>query len=162
MELTSTIKLKSSDGKEIEMPVKAVNKSGLLKGIIEDFPDLTEIPINQVNSPILEKVKEYLVHYQDEEPSGVEVPLKSMDFKECVSEWDYNYLGEDIDLIFNLINVSDYMDIKSLFQIACAKLGSKIKGMTSDAIKKDFEIPELKEDINNQNMNLKNYIEKNL
>ena len=162
MELTSTIKLKSSDGKEIEISKKAANKSGLLKGIIEDFPDNTEIPVNQVNSSILEKVKEYLVHYQDEEPSGVEVPLKSMDFKECVSEWDYNYLGEDIDLIFNLINASNYMDIKSLLEIASAKLGSKIKGMTSEAVKKDFEIPELTKEENDQIMNLKKYLEENL
>ena len=162
MELDSIIKLKSSDGKEIEISKKAANKSGLLKGIIEDFPDNTEIPVNQVNSSILEKVKEYLVHYQDEEPPQIEVPLKSMDFKECVSEWDYNYLGEDIDLIFNLINASNYMDIKSLLEIASAKLGSKIKGMTSEAVKKDFEIPELTKEENDQIMNLKKYLEENL
>ena len=162
MELDSTIKLKSSDGKEIEISKKAASRSGLLKGIIEDFPDNTEFPVNQVNGTILEKVKEYLVHYKDEEPPKMEVPLKSTDFKQCVSEWDYNYLGEDIDLIFNLINASNYMDIKPLLEISSAKLGSKIKGTTSESVKKDFEIPELTKEENDQIMNLKKYLEENL
>ena len=162
MESDSIIKLKSSDGKEIEISKKATYRSGLLKGIIEDFPDNTEFPVNQVNGTLLEKIKEYLVHYQDEEPPKIEVPLKSTNFKECVSDWDYNYLGEDINLIFDLINASNYMDIKSLFEITSAKLGSKIKGMTSETVKKDFEIPELTKEENEQIMNLKKYLEENL
>ena len=162
MESDSIIKLKSSDGKEIEISKKAATRSVLIKGIIEDYPDNTEITVNQVNGSILEKIKEYLDHYKDEEPQQIEVPLKSMDFKECVSEWDYNYLGEDIDLIFNLIDALNYMDIKSLLEIASAKLGSKIKGMTSETVKKDFEIPELTKEENDQIMNLKKYLEENL
>ena len=62
MELDSTIKLKSSDGKEIEISKNPSSRSGLLKGNIEDFLGNTEISINQVNSTILEKDNEYLVH----------------------------------------------------------------------------------------------------
>ena len=162
MEIDSVVKLKSSDGKEIEIPKKATYRSGLLKGIIEDCPDNTEFPVKQVNSSLLEKIKEYLVHYQDEEPQKIEAPLKSTNFKECVSEWDYNFLGEDIDFIFDLINASNYMDIKPLLEISSAKLGSKIKGMTSETVKKDFEIPPLTKEENDQIMVLKKYLEENL
>ena len=159
MDTDTIIKIKSGDGKEIELPKKAAIRSGLLKGIIDDFPDNNEFPVNQVKGEILEKVKEYLVHYQDEEPPKIETPLKSIEFKDCVSEWDNNYLGENIDLVFHLLNASNYMDIKSLLDLTSAKLGSKIKGITSESVKIDFEIPELTNEDQNQIMNLKKYLE---
>ncbi len=162
MDSDPIIKIKSNDGKEIEISRNAACKSGIIKGILEDFPDNTDIPLNQVNGVILEKVKEYLIHYQDEEPPKIEIPLKSIDFKECVPEWDYKFIGEDIDLIFNLLNASNYMDIKSLFELASAKLGSKIKGMTSDSVKGDFEIGELTKEEQEQVLNDKKYLEDNL
>ena len=162
MDNDSIIKLKANDGKEIEISKKAASKSRILKGILEDYTDDTEIPLNKVNGPILEKVKDYLVHYQDEEPPKIEVPLKSINFKECVSEWDYNFLGEDIEVIFGLLNASNYMDIKPLFELASAKLGSKIKGMTSETVKNDFGIGELTKEEQEQVLIDKQYLEDNL
>ena len=74
MDSEPIIKIKSNDGKEIEISRNAACKSGIIKGILEDFPDNTDIPLNQVNGVILEKVKEYLIHYQDEEPPKIEIP----------------------------------------------------------------------------------------
>ena len=156
------IKIKASDGKVVEITKKAIFKSGLLKGIMEDYPDNTEFPLNQVNGAILEKIKEYLIHYQDIEPEKIEIPLKSINFKESVSEWDYNYLGDNIDLIFQILNASNYMDIKPLFELVSAKLGSKIKGITSEKVKNDFEIPEPNEEEQEQIIKDKIYLEQNL
>ena len=156
------IKITTKDAKTIEIPKKAASRSTIIKGMIEDFPDNNEFPLNSLNSIVLEKVKEYLVHYQDIEPEKIEAPLKSNNFKECVTEWDYNYLGEDIDLIFELVNASNYLDIKPLYELSSAKLGSKIKGMTSENIKKDFEIPELTNEEKEQIMKDKQYLEDNL
>ena len=156
------IKITTKDAKTIELPKKAASRSTIIKGMIEDYPDNNEFPLNSLNSIVLEKVKEYLVHYQDIEPEKIDVPLKSNNFKECVTEWDYNYLGENIDLIFELVNASNYLDIKSLYELSSAKLGSKIKGMTSENIKKDFEIPELTNEEKEQIMKDKQYFEDNL
>ena len=49
----------SSDGKVIEISKKAASKSKLLKGIFGDFPDNTDVTLNNGKSDILEKVKEY-------------------------------------------------------------------------------------------------------
>ncbi len=162
MDSDAIIKLKTGDGKEIELSKKAAKRSGLLKGIFEDFPDNTEFPVNQVNGDTLEKVKEYLVYYQDQEPPKIDVPLKSTNFKQCISEWDNNYLGEDIDLIFNLLNAANYMDIEPLLNLTSAKLGSKIKGITSESVKKEFEIPPLTNEEQDQVIDLKKYLEKNI
>ena len=69
MDAEKTIKIKSNDSKIVELSSKAALRSGLLRGIIEDYPEDTEFPLNHVNGTTLEKVKEYLTHYQDQEPS---------------------------------------------------------------------------------------------
>ncbi len=161
MDTDITIILKSSDGKIVEISKKSASKSELLNGMFSDFPDNTEFPLNQVNGDILSKIKDYLEHYKDEEPQKIDLPLKSLDFKQCVSEWDYNFLGENNDILFDLVDASNYMDIKPLFELSSAKLGSKIKGMTSEKIKTDFEIPPLTEEEKDQIVNLKKYLEDN-
>lgn len=140
MDSEKTIKLKANDGTVLELGSIAASKSGLLAGVIQDYPENSEFPLNNVDGKTLKKVKEYLEHYADKEPTPIERPLKSVDFKQCVDEWDYNYLGDDYDEIFALVLASNYMDIKPLQELASAKIGSTIKNITTEAIRKDFEI----------------------
>ena len=161
MDAVKNIKLKSSDGKIIELSSKAALKSGLLRGIIEDYPEDSEFPLNNVTGNVLEKIKEYLVHYQDEEPSVVEKPLKD-DFKQMCKEWDYNFLGDDNTFILELIKGANFMDIKPLLELASAKIASKIKKVTTESINKDFNIGELNPDEKEQIKKDKEFLEKNL
>ena len=57
MEADKKITLVSSDGEKIEISSKAVQRSVLVKGIIEDYPDDAEVPLNNVKSNILKKNK---------------------------------------------------------------------------------------------------------
>ena len=66
-----------------------------------------------------------------------------------------------MDLIFNLVSASNYMDIKSLMELTSAKLGSKIKGITSELVKKEFEISESTKEEMDQILSLKKYLEEN-
>ena len=161
MDAVKNIKLKSSDGKIIELSSKAALKSGLLRGIIEDYPEDSEFPLNNVTGNVLEKIKEYLVHYQDEEPSVVEKPLKD-DFKQMCKEWDYNFLGDDNTFILELIKGANFMDIKPLLELASAKIASKIKKVTTESINKDFNIGELNPDEKKKKKKDKEFLEKNL
>ena len=128
MDSDKKITLVSSDGEKVEISSKAVQLSTLVKGIIEDYPDDAEVPLNNVKSNILKKIKE------------IERPLPSQNFKECVSEWDFNYINVDIDLIFDLILGANYMDIKPLLELASAKVASIIKGKNTEEIRKTFNI----------------------
>ena len=159
MDIDEIIKIKANDGGKIEMSKKAAMKSSIIKGILEDYPDNDEIPLNNVNSTTFEKIKDYLVHYQDKEPQKIEIPLKSNVFKECVDDWDYGYLGEDIDQIFDILNAANYLDIKPLMELASAKLGSKLKGLSSESIKKDFDIPPLTQEEREQILKDKKFLE---
>ena len=50
-----TITLVSSDGEKMQIAAKAAQRSQLVKGIIEDYPDDAEVPLNNVKSNILKK-----------------------------------------------------------------------------------------------------------
>ena len=140
MDVDKKITLVSSDGQKVEISAKAVGRSVLVKGIIEDYPDDAEVPLNNVKSNILTKIKEYLEHYENTEPKEIERPLPSQNFKECVEEWDEKYIDVDLDMIFEIILGANYMDIKPLLELASAKVASIIKGKTTDEIRKTFNI----------------------
>ena len=129
---------------------------------MEDFPDELSFPMKTIKGNILEKIKNYLMHYKDEEPKEIEIPLKSNNFSECVNNWDFNFLGSDIDTIFDLLEAANYLDIKPLHELVSAFLGANIRGMNSNSIIKDFEIDELNEKEIDEMMNDKKYLEENL
>ena len=161
MDAEKTIKVKSNDNKVVELSSKAASKSGLLRGIIEDYPEDTEFPLNNVNGVTLEKVKEYLIHYQDSEPKTVEKPLKK-EFKDCVDDWDYNFIGDDNSSILSLILAANFMDIKPLLELISANIACKLRGTTTESIRKDFGITELNQAEKAQIEKDKLYLEENL
>ena len=140
MDAEKNITLISSDGEKVVISSKAVQRSVLVKGIIEDYPDNAEVPLNNVKSNILLEIKEYLDHYENQEPKSIERPLPSQNFQDCVDDWDFKYIDVEKDLIFELILGANYMDIKPLLELASAKVASIIKGKTTEEIRKTFGI----------------------
>ena len=150
------ITLVSSDGEKMQISAKAAQRSQLVKGIIEDYPDDAEVPLNNVKSNILKKIKEYLEHYQDSDPKEIERPLASQNYQDCVEPWDYEFINVDLDLIFEIILAANYMDIKPLLELASSKIASIIKGKTPEEIRKTFNIqndftPEEEQQIRDEN-----------
>jgi S-phase kinase-associated protein 1 len=129
------ITLVSSDGEKMQISAKAAQRSQLVKGIIEDYPDDAEVPLNNVKSNILKKIKEYLEHYQESDPKEIERPLASQNYQDCVEPWDYEFINVDLDLIFEIILAANYMDIKPLLELASSKIASIIKGKTPEEIR---------------------------
>ena len=140
----------------MQISAKAAQRSQLVKGIIEDYPDDAEVPLNNVKSNILKKIKEYLEHYQDSDPKEIERPLASQNYQDCVEPWDYEFINVDLDLIFEIILAANYMDIKPLLELASSKIASIIKGKTPEEIRKTFNIqndftPEEEQQIRDEN-----------
>ena len=115
-EPNKTIKIRGVDGKVVELSKKAAEKSEILKGMIEDYPDDTELQIKSIKGDALSKIKEYLEHYEEIPAKEVSKPLKSIDFKDCVDEWDYNFIGkvDDNETLENLILAANFLNIKPL------------------------------------------------
>ena len=162
MDADKTIKVKSNDNVVVELSSKAAAKSGLLKGIIEDYPEDSEFPLTSVDGKTLEKVKEYLTHYQDENPNKIEKPLKSNKFEECANEWDLKFIGDNNDTVLALILAANFMDIKPLLELAAAKVACIIRGTTTESIRKDFGITDLNDQEKKQIETDKKYLEENL
>jgi S-phase kinase-associated protein 1 len=150
------ITLVSSDGEKMQISAKAAQRSQLVKGIIEDYPDDAEVPLNNVKSGILKKIKEYLEHYQDSDPKEIERPLASQNYQDCVEAWDFEFINIELDTIFEIILAANYMDIKPLLELASSKIASIIKGKTPEEIRKIFNIqndftPEEEQQIRDEN-----------
>ena len=132
--------LVSSDGEKVEISRKAAQRSVVVKDTIQDFPDSAEVPLINVKSNILKKIVEYLNHYENEEPKEIKKPLPSANFKECVEEWDYKYIDVEMEILFDIILGANYMNIKPLLELSCAKVASITRGKTTEENRKLFHI----------------------
>ena len=133
-EKEDSITLISSELNHIEINAKAAKRSNLIKDFKNDFPE-EAIELKNINNQTLIKVKEYLEHYENIEPKKIIQPLPKKDFKECVDTWDYDYINLQNDLIFEIMLAANFMDIKPLLELTCAKIASLIKGKNERQIR---------------------------
>lgn len=137
-----TLKLCSKPGEnaeDVEIDKKNAFVSVLVKTSIENDEDATEVPLPGVEGPILKLVTEYMNHHKGVEPPIIEKPLRSKVMKDvCKDNWDADYIdkiGEDRQQLYDLILAANYMDIRSLLHLGCAKVASLIKGQPLEKIK---------------------------
>ena len=140
MEAADKITLVSSDGQKFEISAKAAKRSVVINKMIEDFAEQTEFPINNVNGKNLEKITEYLKHYENTEPKPIAQPLPSKNFKECVDEWTFGFLPTQLEDVFDLFQGANFMDIQSLMELMAAKIANVISNKTADEIRSTFNI----------------------
>jgi len=138
-EVSSPLKLTSKDKKEFPVERKHAFISTLVKTSLENDDTSQEVPIPGVAGPILALVVEYMGHHKGAEPPLVEKPLRSKLMKDVVSDkWDAEFIdkiGENRQQLYDLILAANYMDVKSLLHLGCAKVASLIKGQPLEKIK---------------------------
>ena len=77
-------RLLCKDGEVLEVDVETAKQSVLINGLIEDGGTDDEIPIAQVNKPIMEKVLTFCEHLKEHAPPEIEKPLSSTDMTQVV------------------------------------------------------------------------------
>ena len=139
----------SQEGDKFDIAKKVAVMSELVKTMInnddddedEDEEQEQEIPLVNVKSKVLGKVIEFCRYHTEHGPmKEIEKPLKSPNMGEVVDEWDAAFVTIDQEMLFELILAANYMDIKSLLDLTCAKVASMIKGKTPEEIRKTFNI----------------------
>ena len=141
-EVKIPIKLKSSDGKVFEVNDKILSLSKFLKDMIDNNREIDqEITINEVDAKNLEKIIEYLKHYEIEKPKDLPKPLPNNDLKSILSEWDYNFIntlsiGEAVDLV----NAANFLDIGDLTTLITAKLAAEMMTGSIEEVREKFGI----------------------
>jgi S-phase kinase-associated protein 1 len=126
------VNLVSSESYMIPIDIKAAKKSNFINCFLNDFPN-EDIKFDKINYSTLKKVAEYLEHYKDSEPKEIQ-PLPKKDFKDCIDMWDYEYINLSSENIFEIMLAANFMDIKPLLELTCAKIASVIKGKSPKEI----------------------------
>jgi len=133
------LKITSKDKLEYTVTKKNIMVSKLIKTSIENDQETTEVPIPGVVGEILKLVIDYCNHHKGVEPPIIEKPLRSKIMKDvCKDKWDAEFIdkiGENRQTLYDLILAANYMDIKSLLHLGCAKVASLIKGQPLEKIK---------------------------
>eukprot|EP00742_Colponemidia_sp_Colp-10_P005848 GILJ01006256.1.p1 GENE.GILJ01006256.1~~GILJ01006256.1.p1 ORF type:complete len:200 (-),score=44.79 GILJ01006256.1:127-672(-) len=134
------LKLVSQDNDVFEVEKDVACQSQLVKNMVEDSGVDEEIPVPNVKTPVLAKVIEYCRHHRTTPAVEIEKPLKSANLREVVSTWDGDFVEVEQELLFELILAANYLDIKPLLDLTCAKVAAMIKGKTPEEIRKTFNI----------------------
>eukprot|EP00462_Mataza_sp_D1_P005276 CAMPEP_0175104776 /NCGR_PEP_ID=MMETSP0086_2-20121207/9969_1 /TAXON_ID=136419 /ORGANISM="Unknown Unknown, Strain D1" /LENGTH=177 /DNA_ID=CAMNT_0016380313 /DNA_START=44 /DNA_END=577 /DNA_ORIENTATION=+ len=144
------------DKEKITVSKKVAEQSELVKTMAEGDKDEIEIPLPNVKGSVLNKVVQYMKYHCDNPSKEIDKPLKSAVMSEVVSQWDADFVEVDQEMLFELILAANYMDIKPLLDLTCAKVASLIKGKTPEQIRKTFNIendftPEEEEAVRQEN-----------
>jgi len=135
--------LVSSEGIKFEVPMEVAQMSVLVKEMTDEEEtdgSTPEIPLPNVKASVLEKVLEFAKHHYKEPMPEIDKPLKSAVMAEVVGEWDAKFVDIEQETLFELILAANYMDLKSLLDLTCAKVASMIKGKTPEEIRAVFNI----------------------
>jgi len=144
------LKLTSKDKKEFTVERKHAFISTLVKTSLENDDKAEEVPIPGVTGAILELVVAYMKEHKGVEPPIIEKPLRSKVMKDvCPHKSDAEYIdkiGDTRQQLYDLILAANYMDIKSLLHLGCAKVASLIKGQPLEKIKEILDPNQGKKD----------------
>jgi len=113
----------------------------LVKNIVEG--DKTagvedEIEVKKVSAETLGLIVEYLEHHNGAGVAEIAKPIRSVKMEKIVEDqWDAVFINKQTKkVIFQIILGANYMDIKQLLHLGCAKIATLIKGKSPDEIKK--------------------------
>mmetsp|Transcript_683 Transcript_683/g.852 ORF Transcript_683/g.852 Transcript_683/m.852 type:complete len:181 (-) Transcript_683:82-624(-) len=134
------ITLVSKDSKSIQVVKKYAFISQVIKTSLENDSDSKNLPIMGVMAETLESIVEYMNHHQGTEPAIIDKPLRNKKMSENVKDkWDAPFIDgiteKSKQALYDLILAANYMDIKALLHLGCAKVASLIKGQPLEKIK---------------------------
>ena len=135
-----TARLLCKDGEVLEVPVALASNSELIATIIEDRGTDEDILLDPVDKPTMEKVIVFMEHMAEHDPPEIEKPLPSTDFSQVVGAWYADYVNIETEKLFALVLAANYLDIKPLLELSCAKVASDIKGRSVPEIRQYFNI----------------------
>ncbi len=136
------VTLSTQEGELIEVDEDVACKSKTIKDWIEESGIEQKVSVPNVKMYILKKVMEYCEKHRNDEPPEIEKPLRHSNLAELVDPFDAKFIEiENLEEIFDIILAADYLNIKSLLDLSCAKIATLIKGKSPEEIRKTFNIP---------------------
>lgn len=150
----ATIKVKTSDGKEVDVDMSYMHTCAELSAQAETLDDAsTAIPI-KVSSRCLEKASAFC-KYHHENPAGRSTLKDNFPIVPYFKEFDKNFSAEmskDVDLLFETIAAADYLGETYLLDVLCRTAAMVIKGKRVEEVRTILSIPEVSEAVHKQNV----------
>lgn len=138
-ESKSDFVLISKESKQFRVNKAHVKISKLIQTTVEQDPTATEVNIFAVDNATMELIVSYAEHHKGTEPPVIDKPLRSRIMADvCKDKWDAEFIdkvGQNLQCLYDLILAANYMDIKALLHLGCAKVASLIKGQPLERIK---------------------------
>ena len=141
----------TSDGHTVEVEREIASKSEWVKNIVDGSEVDDNIPLTVINKATLLKVIEYCTYINTNVPPQIDKPLRSNELSDIVDPWYAEFVNLEREVLFELILAANFMDIKSLLALACAKVASLMNGMTIPQVGEFFNIENdfIQEEIDN-------------
>mmetsp|Transcript_7977 Transcript_7977/g.11308 ORF Transcript_7977/g.11308 Transcript_7977/m.11308 type:complete len:180 (+) Transcript_7977:40-579(+) len=130
----------SKDKKKFKISKKAARMSKLIRTTIEGDSSCNEIDLFHIEGDIVERIVKYMQYHETVRPREIEKPIKSNRMADLVDPFDAKFCDVNQEVMFKLLLAANYMDIKPLLLLMCAKVASMLKGKTPPQIRKLFNI----------------------
>ena len=138
--MEGNLSLQINGGKVYKVTKKAAQLSEMLKEM-KEMPEDFQIYI-PTDANTIEKILEYLNHYDGNQPPEIKKPLSSSDMKKITDEWSADFVDKlSIKELANVTSASHYIKSNNLLNLCCAKMVSLCKGKTEEEIFKIFGAP---------------------
>jgi len=129
------VELISGDKQSFSISERAAKLSGLISDMLEeddnDDGEIPSIPLPNVSGSVLGKVVDFMIYHIDNPMQDIEKPLKGK-IEEFICQWDIDFLNIDSALLTELVMATNYLNIKPLLDLTCAKIASMIKGQSPE------------------------------
>lgn len=95
----------------------------------------------EITKATLDMVIKYLEHVDAGNAiPDIEKPLRSSDLRDVTTEFYASFIDHEHEVVEDIILAANFLDIKDLLALGCAKMGSIIRGLTIPEFRKKFNI----------------------
>ncbi|CAJ0579752.1 unnamed protein product, partial [Mesorhabditis spiculigera] len=139
-----SLKLETSDGEIFTVPKQVIGQSGLVSTLLADA-DVGEdgvIPLPNVAAPIMRKVLIWCSKHKDD-PKKEETEEDNKPKEKgpvAIPAWDTEFFKVDNGVLFEIVLAANYLQIPRLVHLGCGIISNKLRGKTSEEIKREFTI----------------------
>jgi S-phase kinase-associated protein 1 len=119
----------SREGECFEVPIKVARLSQMIDEMFDEDEDMDDkkVPLPNVSSDVLRKVIEFGKHYQEEQMTPIQTPLKSSNIDDLVQKWYAEFVDLPQKSLFELVAAANYLNIKPLLDLTVLAVSILIK-----------------------------------
>lgn len=122
-----------------ELSSKAASRSSFLSKIKDQDLSITLTSLN-INPRILEKVIEFLEHYENEDPAPIKSPIITPYIEDYIPSWDSAFIELEVEVLIELLWAANCLEISELIDLATAKISTFIVHKKPNDIRSCFHI----------------------